>query len=125
MAEAKRREARRPAKRARALATPGPRIARVERRTRETEIVLVLNLDGQGRSRIKTGIGFFDHMLSSLATHSRIDLDVRCQGDLHVDAHHSIEDVGIAFGQALKQALGDKAGIRRYGSFTLPRLPMP
>jgi imidazoleglycerol-phosphate dehydratase len=96
------------------------RIARVERRTRETEIVLVLNLDGQGRSRIKTGVGFFDHMLSSLATHSRIDLDVRCKGDLHVDAHHSVEDVGIAFGQALKQATGDKRGLVRFGHAYVP-----
>ncbi len=116
----KRRTARRPAKRARAASTTGSRIARVERRTRETAIVLLLNLDGQGRSRIKTGIGFFDHMLTSLATHSRIDLDVRCKGDLHVDAHHSIEDVGIALGQALKQATGDKKGLVRFGHAYVP-----
>ena len=96
------------------------RTARVERRTRETDITLVLNLDGQGRSRIKTGVGFFDHMLTSLATHSRIDLDVRCKGDLHVDAHHSVEDVGIAFGQALKQATGDKKGLVRFGHAYVP-----
>jgi len=96
------------------------RIARVERKTRETEIVLLLNLDGQGRSRIRTGVGFLDHMLTSLATHSRIDLDVRCKGDLHVDAHHSVEDVGIAFGQALKQATGDKKGLVRFGHAYVP-----
>jgi imidazoleglycerol-phosphate dehydratase len=99
---------------------PRKRVAKVERRTRETEIVLVLNLDGQGRSRIRTGIGFFDHMLTSLATHSHLDLDVRCKGDLHVDAHHSIEDVGIAFGQALKQATGDKKGLVRFGHAYVP-----
>jgi len=120
VARAKRRAARRLPKRARAASTTGPRVARVERRTRETEIVLVLDLDGRGRSRIKTGIGFFDHMLTSLATHSRIDLDVRCKGDLHVDAHHSIEDVGIAFGQALRQATGDKQGLVRFGHAYVP-----
>jgi len=78
------------------------RSARVERKTRETDIALTLDLDGEGRSKIRTGIGFLDHMLTSLATHARFDLDVRCRGDLHVDAHHSVEDVGIAFGQALR-----------------------
>ncbi|HSD26197.1 MAG TPA: imidazoleglycerol-phosphate dehydratase, partial [Vicinamibacteria bacterium] len=82
------------------------RRARVERETRETDVVLDLNLDGEGRSRVRSGIGFLDHMLASLATHARFDLDLRCRGDLHVDAHHSVEDVGIALGQALKQALG-------------------
>jgi imidazoleglycerol-phosphate dehydratase len=96
------------------------RRARVERRTRETNIVLVLDLDGQGRSRVATGVGFLDHMLASLATHARFDLDVRCRGDLHVDAHHSVEDVGIALGQALKQALGDKQGIVRFGHACCP-----
>ena len=92
-----------------------PRRVRVERKTRETRITLALDLDGHGRSRIQTGIGFLDHMLTALATHSRIDLDVRCKGDLHVDAHHSIEDVGIALGQALRQATGDKKGLVRFG----------
>jgi imidazoleglycerol-phosphate dehydratase len=98
---------------------PG-RVGAVERRTRETEIVLRLDLDGEGRSRIATGVGFLDHMLTSLATHARFDLDVRCKGDLHVDAHHSVEDVGIALGQALKQALGDKKGIVRFGHAYCP-----
>jgi imidazoleglycerol-phosphate dehydratase len=96
------------------------RRGRVERKTRETDIALTLNLDGEGRSRIRTGIGFLDHMLTSLATHSRFDLDVRCKGDLHVDAHHSVEDVGIALGQALRQALGDKKGIVRFGYAYVP-----
>ena len=93
---------------------------RVERKTRETDIVLELNLDGEGRSKIATGVGFLDHMLTSLATHARFDLDVRCQGDLHVDAHHSVEDVGIVLGQALKQALGDKKGLVRFGHAYCP-----
>ena len=97
-----------------------PRTARIERKTRETRIALALDLDGHGRSRIRTGIGFLDHMLTALATHSRIDLDVRCTGDLHVDAHHSIEDVGIALGQALRQATGDKKGLVRFGHAYVP-----
>jgi len=105
-------------RRARGKATA--RRARVERRTRETDIVLGLDLDGQGRSRISTGVGFLDHMLTSLATHARFDLDLRCKGDLQVDAHHSVEDVGIALGQALKQALGDKQGIVRFGHAYCP-----
>ena len=91
------------------------RRAAVKRKTRETDIALALNLDGAGRSKVATGVGFLDHMLASLATHSRFDLELRCRGDLHVDAHHSVEDVGIALGQALKAALGDKAGIARFG----------
>jgi imidazoleglycerol-phosphate dehydratase len=97
-----------------------PRLARVERRTRETDIVLSLDLDGGGKVRARTGVGFLDHMLGALATHARLDLDVRCKGDLHVDAHHSVEDVGIALGQALKQALGDKRGIVRFGHAYVP-----
>ena len=92
----------------------------IERKTRETDISLTLALDGSGRSRIATGIGFLDHMLAALATHGRFDLDVRCKGDLHVDAHHSVEDVGICLGDALKQALGDKAGIVRFGHAYVP-----
>jgi imidazoleglycerol-phosphate dehydratase len=96
------------------------RKALVERKTRETDIRLALDLDGEGRSRIATGIGFLDHMLTSFATHGRFDLDVRCKGDLHVDAHHSVEDVGIALGQALFRALGDKKGIVRFGHAYCP-----
>ncbi len=97
-----------------------PRTATIDRKTAETQIRVELNLDGSGQSRIATGVGFFDHMLTLLAKHAAFDLNVDAQGDLHVDQHHTVEDVGIAFGQALKQALGDKAGIRRYGHFTLP-----
>ncbi len=96
------------------------RRAVVKRKTRETDIELSLGLDGEGRSKIATGIGFLDHMLTAFATHGRFDLDVRCQGDLHVDAHHSVEDVGIALGQALKQALGDKQGVVRFGHAYCP-----
>ena len=96
------------------------RTARIERKTAETQIELELNLDGAGNSQINTGVGFFDHMLTLLAKHAAIDLTVSASGDLHVDQHHTVEDVGIAFGQAIKKALGDKTGIRRYGHFTLP-----
>jgi imidazoleglycerol-phosphate dehydratase len=96
------------------------RPAHVRRETGETKIELSIDLDGSGRSSVQTGVGFFDHMLTLLARHSLIDLDVRAAGDLHVDAHHCVEDVGICYGKALAQALGDKAGIRRYGSATLP-----
>ncbi len=96
------------------------RKAVVERKTRETDIRLSLGLDGEGRSRIATGIGFLDHMLTALATHARFDLDVRCKGDLHVDAHHSVEDVAIALGDALMKALGDKKGIVRFGHAYVP-----
>jgi len=96
------------------------RTARIERATGETRISLALNLDGSGSADVATGIGFLDHMLTLLAKHSLIDLTVQAAGDLHVDAHHTVEDVGICYGQALAQALGDKAGIRRYGSVTLP-----
>jgi imidazoleglycerol-phosphate dehydratase len=96
------------------------RTAQIRRETGETKIVLGLNLDGTGLAQLATGVGFFDHMLNLLARHSLIDLDVEAHGDLHVDAHHTVEDIGICFGKALTQALGDKAGIRRYGSMTLP-----
>ena len=96
------------------------RTARIQRKTNETEIELDLNLDGSGKAQVDTGVGFFDHMLTLLAKHGALDLSVKAVGDLHVDQHHTVEDVGICFGQALKQALGDKAGIRRYGHFTLP-----
>jgi imidazoleglycerol-phosphate dehydratase len=97
-----------------------PRTAQIRRETRETRIALSLNLDGTGQSKLATGVGFFDHMLELLARHSLIDLDIQAQGDLHIDAHHTVEDVGICLGKALAQALGDKAGIRRYGVMTLP-----
>jgi len=92
----------------------------VERKTRETDIRLRLDLDGEGKSRIATGIGFFDHMLTAFSTHGRFDVELRCKGDLHVDAHHSVEDVGIALGQALREALGDKKGIVRFGHAYVP-----
>lgn len=97
-----------------------PRTAKIDRATRETQIKLELNLDGSGQGSWKTGVGFFDHMLELFARHGAFDLTVEAQGDLHVDQHHTVEDVGICLGQAVKQALGDKAGIRRYGHFTLP-----
>jgi imidazoleglycerol-phosphate dehydratase len=98
----------------------GSRTATAERRTRETDVRVELDLDGSGNYEIDTGIPFFDHMLSHVAVHSLVDLSVSCQGDLEVDAHHSVEDVGIAMGQALAEAIGDKRGIVRYGSQTLP-----
>lgn len=96
------------------------RTARIDRTTRETAIRLSLDLDGTGAARIVTGVGFLDHMLELFARHSVIDLEVECKGDLHVDDHHSTEDVGICLGQALDRALGDRKGIRRYGSLSLP-----
>jgi imidazoleglycerol-phosphate dehydratase len=96
------------------------RTARVHRETGETRIDLSLELDGVGRADVATSIGFFDHMLTLLAKHSLIDLIVKADGDLHVDAHHTVEDVGICYGQALAQALGNKSGIGRYGCTTLP-----
>lgn len=97
-----------------------PRIATVQRTTSETAIRLMLNLDGVGKAQIRTGVGFFDHMLDLLARHGVFDLSVEADGDLHVDGHHTVEDVGICFGKAMAQALGDKRGIRRYGCMTLP-----
>jgi imidazoleglycerol-phosphate dehydratase len=96
------------------------RVASIRRQTAETEIELELNLDGAGQSQIVTGVGFFDHMLTLLAKHAAIDLRVKAAGDLHVDQHHTVEDVGICLGLAVREALGDRAGIRRYGHFTLP-----
>ena len=95
------------------------RQASVSRKTAETEISVTVNLDGTGAHDCQTGVGFFDHMLDQLARHSLIDLTIRATGDLHIDDHHTVEDVGIALGQALAQALGDKRGIRRYGHFRL------
>ena len=97
-----------------------PRTATISRRTSETKIELTLDLDGTGVGHFATGVGFFDHMLTHLAKHGLFDLSITCDGDLHIDAHHTVEDVGIAFGQALKIAVGDKVGIRRFGTATLP-----
>ena len=96
------------------------RTASISRTTSETDIAVTLNLDGSGRSDIDTGIGFFDHMLRSFAKHGFFDLTVQVRGDLEVDCHHTIEDTGIVLGEAIKKAVGDKKGIRRYGSFALP-----
>lgn len=96
------------------------RIATVERNTKETKIALTLNLDGTGKSEISTKIGFFNHMLEGFTRHGLFDLAARCDGDVEVDCHHSIEDTGIVLGAAIRQALGDKKGIRRYGSCILP-----
>ena len=96
------------------------RTAKIIRKTAETDIMLTLNLDGTGKSTIKTGVGFLDHMLTLFAAHGKFDLTVTCQGDTDVDDHHSAEDIGICLGQAFQTALGDKRGITRYGSFLLP-----
>jgi len=96
------------------------RTAKIKRATAETQIELELTLDGSGKSQTATGVGFLDHMLTLLAKHGAMDLSVEASGDLDVDQHHTVEDVGICLGQAIREALGDKAGIRRYGHFTLP-----
>src|SRR3954466_7706032 len=96
------------------------RTARINRQTRETKVDLTLDLDGKGRATISTGVGFFDHMLDLLARHGLFDLEVTAKGDLHVDSHHTVEDVGIVLGQALEKALGDKRGIYRYGWAIVP-----
>lgn len=102
------------------MTAPSMRCANVTRTTKETSIRVNLNLDGSGRSVISTGIGFFDHMLESFAKHAAIDLDVETRGDLHIDMHHTVEDTGIVIGQAFRQALGDFAGIRRFGHAYVP-----
>ena len=96
------------------------RTARIERTTKESSVVVEVNLDGVGRAQIATGVGFYDHMLTSLAKHSLIDLAITATGDLHIDAHHTVEDVAIVLGDALREALGDKAGIRRFGDAVVP-----
>ena len=96
------------------------RIAEVSRNTAETKITVKLNLDGTGQANLSTGIGFFDHMLDQIARHGLIDLDIQCAGDLHIDGHHTVEDVGITFGQAVAKAVGDKKGLRRYGHAYVP-----
>ena len=97
-----------------------PRTAEVSRNTAETQITVKVNLDGTGQSKLSTGIGFFDHMLDQIARHGLIDLDIHAVGDLHIDGHHTVEDVGITFGQAVAQAVGDKKGLRRYGHAYVP-----
>ena len=96
------------------------RVAKLSRKTNETDITLSLNLDGKGESVINTGVGFLDHMLTLFAKHGKFDLEVTCKGDVQVDDHHSVEDIGICLGEAFKEALGDKKGICRYGSLILP-----
>ena len=96
------------------------RTAEVTRKTAETQITVKVNLDGSGQANLHTGIGFFDHMLDQIARHGMIDLDIHAEGDLHIDGHHTVEDVGIAFGQAVHKAIGDKKGIRRYGHAYVP-----
>jgi imidazoleglycerol-phosphate dehydratase len=100
--------------------TAGSRIAKIERKTKETDIALEINLDGTGESSVSTGIGFFDHMLTALAKHGLFDLSVKAKGDLEIDQHHLIEDLGIVLGMAVEKALGDKKGIGRSGSFAFP-----
>ena len=101
-------------------ATVAPRAAEVTRNTAETRITVRLALDGSGQSRLHTGIGFFDHMLDQIARHALIDLDIQADGDLHIDGHHTVEDVGISLGQAMHKALGDRKGIRRFGHAYVP-----
>lgn len=96
------------------------RVSEISRKTKETDICLKLNIDGSGKANVDTGIGFFDHMLDSFARHGFFDLDLKADGDLHVDCHHTIEDTGIVLGEAIKKAIGDKKGINRYGFFLLP-----
>ncbi|MGF1501454.1 MAG: imidazoleglycerol-phosphate dehydratase HisB [Paracoccaceae bacterium] len=98
---------------------PRPRQAEIARKTAETDIRVRLDLDGSGHRDCRTGVGFFDHMLDQLARHALLDLEIRAEGDLHIDDHHTVEDTGLALGDALRSALGDKAGIRRYGAVTL------
>jgi len=106
-----------------ALTSPlmtSPRTAEVSRSTAETQITVKVNLDGTGQAKLSTGIGFFDHMLDQIARHGLIDLDIHAVGDLHIDGHHTVEDVGITLGQAVAQAVGDKKGLRRYGHAYVP-----
>ncbi|QJC57579.1 Histidine biosynthesis bifunctional protein HisB [Polaromonas vacuolata] len=100
--------------------TFSPRTAEVSRNTAETKITVKINLDGTGVSNLSTGIGFFDHMLDQIARHGLIDLDIQAEGDLHIDGHHTVEDVGITLGQAVAKAVGDKKGLRRYGHAYVP-----
>jgi imidazoleglycerol-phosphate dehydratase len=98
----------------------GARACSIDRKTKETDIALSVNLDGTGQSNVASGVGFFDHMLTALSKHSAIDLDIKCKGDTHIDDHHTVEDCGIVIGTAVAKALGDKAGIRRFGFASVP-----
>ncbi|MBS3997674.1 MAG: imidazoleglycerol-phosphate dehydratase HisB [Hydrogenophaga sp.] len=102
------------------VSSASDRLAEVQRNTAETQIVVRVNLDGSGAASLSTGIGFFDHMLDQIARHGLIDLDIQAKGDLHIDGHHTVEDVGITLGQAFAKAVGDKKGIRRYGHAYVP-----
>lgn len=102
------------------MSTQAPRIAEVSRNTKETQIRVRVNLDGTGEAKLNTGIGFFDHMLDQIARHGLIDLEIEAQGDLHIDGHHTVEDVGITLGMAVAQAVGDKKGLTRYGHSYVP-----
>jgi imidazoleglycerol-phosphate dehydratase len=102
------------------MSTPTARSARVERNTKETQIRVAIDLDGSGKADLQTGVPFLDHMLDQLARHGMMDVMVHAQGDLHIDAHHTVEDIGITLGQAFRQAVGDKAGINRYGHAYVP-----
>ena len=102
------------------MRTPMARTASIEQATRETRVRVTLNLDGSGQRQVRTGIGYFDHMLEQLAFHGLLDLELSCEGDLHVDNHHTVEDVGLALGKAIDQALGERTGIRRYGHAYIP-----
>jgi len=97
-----------------------PRIAEVQRNTAETRVAVRVNLDGTGKASLNSGIGFLDHMLDQIARHGLIDMDIECAGDLHIDGHHTVEDIGITLGQAFAKAIGDKKGIRRYGHAYVP-----
>ena len=101
------------------------RQAEVTRQTAETKIRVALNLDGTGQAKLASGIGFLDHMLDQIARHGLTDLDIACEGDLHIDGHHTVEDIGITLGQAFAQAIGDKKGIRRYGPVSYTHLTLP
>ncbi len=102
------------------MSSVAPRVAEVQRNTKETQIRVRVGLDGSGAAKLATGIGFFDHMLDQIARHGLIDLDIEAVGDLHIDGHHTVEDVGITLGQAVAQAIGDKAGLTRYGHAYVP-----
>jgi len=118
--QARLRMAKKPAATAPSAPSSAPRIATVERKTRETAVTVSLKLDGQGRGEVSTGVPFLDHMLESFARHGFFDLKVSANGDLKVDDHHTVEDVGLVLGRAFRQALGDRSGIRRFGSATVP-----
>jgi imidazoleglycerol-phosphate dehydratase len=102
------------------MSAPSARVARVERQTSESKVLVEVDLDGTGRHDVSTGVGFYDHMLTAFARHALVDLTVQTAGDTHIDAHHTVEDTAIVLGQALRQALGDKVGIRRFGDATVP-----